>query len=147
MIKFNHITFGIMQKIWGKSYVYKYIIFRCEKCPGIDKLRDHLCDSLETQADSDIVYQQWNGTDRTTLISDSTSLHHLIDMIVSSIDTLTTHSYTAKAQSKYLKMRMENLDENSLICLGDFAENFTFVIQDEIQSYHWSKQQATFTQL
>ena len=64
-------------------------------------------------------------------------------MIVSSIDTLTTHSYTAKAQSKYLKMRKENLNENSLICLGDFAENFTFVIQDEIQSYHWSKQQAT----
>ena len=40
-------------------------------------------------------------------------------------------------------MCKENLDENSLICLGDFAENFIFVIQDEIQSYHWSKQQAT----
>eukprot|EP00800_Vazella_pourtalesii_P012046 TRINITY_DN28705_c0_g1_i1.p1 TRINITY_DN28705_c0_g1~~TRINITY_DN28705_c0_g1_i1.p1 ORF type:complete len:107 (-),score=0.43 TRINITY_DN28705_c0_g1_i1:107-427(-) len=28
------------------------------------------------------------GTDRTTLVSDTISLHHLIDMIVSSIDTL-----------------------------------------------------------
>ena len=119
------------------------LYFRCEKCPSFDKLRDHLYDSLECQIDSEIVYQQWIGTDRTTLISDSTSLHHLIDMITSSIDALTSHSYTAKAQSKYLKMRKENIEDNSLLFLGDFAENFTFVIQDEIQSYHWSKQQAT----
>lgn len=64
-------------------------------------------------------------------------------MVVHSIDQLTSHSYIAKAQSRFLKMRKENLEDNSIIFLGDFAENFSFVIQDEIQSHHWSKQQAT----
>ena len=29
------------------------------------------------------------------------------------------------------------------LVLGDFAENYTFVVQDEIQSFHWSKQYCT----
>ena len=29
------------------------------------------------------------------------------------------------------------------VLLGDFAENFTFVMQDEVQSYHWNNAQAT----
>ena len=27
--------------------------------------------------------------------------------------------------------------------MGDFAENFTFVMQDEVQLYHWNNAQAT----
>ena len=27
--------------------------------------------------------------------------------------------------------------------MGDFAENYTFVVQDEIQSYHWCKKQCS----
>ena len=27
--------------------------------------------------------------------------------------------------------------------LGDFAENYHYLIQDEIQSYHWSKEYCT----
>ena len=27
--------------------------------------------------------------------------------------------------------------------MGDFPENFTFVMQDEVQSYHWNNAQAT----
>ena len=27
-----------------------------------------------------------------------------------------------------------------MIVLGDFAENYQFLVQDEIQSYHWSKE-------
>ena len=26
--------------------------------------------------------------------------------------------------------------------MGDFAKNFTFVMQDEVQSYHWNNAQA-----
>ena len=119
------------------------VYFRCEECPGREKLRDHLYNSIEDHEDSQIIYQQWIGTDRTTLSTDTTSLYSLIDMVVTSIDALTSHSYIAKAQSKYLKTRKENLDDTTVILLCDFAENFTFVIQDEIQSYHWTQNQAT----
>ena len=35
------------------------------------------------------------------------------------------------------------LGEKEVLVVGDFVENFTFVMQDEIQSYHWNNAQAT----
>ena len=52
------------------------------------------------------------------------------------------HSYTAKAQGGY-KQRKEDLEPDTLLIQCDFAENFQFVIQDEVQSYHWSKKYCT----
>ena len=36
-----------------------------------------------------------------------------------------------------MKTKKESLKRNELIVLGDFAENYQFLIQAEIQSYHW----------
>ena len=43
----------------------------------------------------------------------------------------------------FLKNKKESLLPNEAIVLCDFAENFQFLIQDEIQSYHWSKEYCT----
>ena len=59
-----------------------------------------------------------------------------ICLLVEKFNTFTTHSYIPKAQAKYLKKRKEELKENKVIVLGDFAENYQFVIQDEIQKFH-----------
>ena len=64
-------------------------------------------------------------------------------MLSESTNKLTAHSYIAKCQARYLKQQKGNLAKDCCIVLGDFAENFTFVIQDEIQNYHWSKSQCT----
>ena len=32
----------------------------------------------------------------------------------------------------------EELKENELIILLDFAENYTFIVQDDVQAYHWN---------
>ena len=60
-----------------------------------------------------------------------------------SIDSLTKHSFVAKCQAKFLREKKDSLKPYEVIVLGDFAENFQFLIQDEIQSYHWSKQYCT----
>ena len=89
------------------------------------------------------MYQQWDSTDRaqmTTLISPLTDF---IDILLTAIDGLTKHSFTAKQQNAYYKQRKENLERNTILIQCDFAENFQFVIQDEIQSYHWSKKYCT----
>jgi hypothetical protein len=38
-------------------------------------------------------------------------------------------------------MLKETIGMNEAIVIGDFAENYQFIIQDEIQGYHWNKQQ------
>ena len=42
---------------------------------------------------------------------------------------------------KELKATMKLLD--NVILQGDFAENVSYVIQDEVQSFHWENKQAT----
>ena len=54
------------------------------------------------------------------------------------------HSYISRAQSTYLQHLKETIDESSVIILGDFAENYSFVVQDEIQSFHWVSLQCSF---
>ena len=49
--------------------------------------------------------------------------------MVSNLDKLTMHSYLSKSQSKYLKKR-KDLNQETIIFLGDFAENFKFIVQD-----------------
>lgn len=56
---------------------------------------------------------------------------------------LLTHGFIAKSQSQYLTELKTNLKLGEFLVLGDFAENFTCIVQHAIQSYHWNNTQAT----
>ena len=72
-----------------------------------------------------------------------TPLRDFIDLLAEKVDALTAHSFTAKAQSAYLKQRKAELPDNTVLAILDFAENYEYVIQHEVQSYHWSKDRCT----
>ena len=93
-----------------------------------------------SQYSEDVSYLQWVSTDRAKLVTITESKGDFIDNFSSQVVKLTRHSFTAKAQSSYmkeLKATMKPLD--NVILQGDFAENF----QDEVQSFHWENKQAT----
>ena len=118
------------------------MMHRCESCPGSSSLKAFLDDQLEDLDNgAEFHYCQWDTTDRTTLTTLTTSEYK--DQVIEVINNLTKHSYLAKSQARYLKSKKESLGENEVIVLGDFAENYQFLIQDEIQSYHWSKEYCT----
>ena len=58
---------------------------------------------------------------------------------------ITEHSFLAKCQANFLKAKKESLKMNEGIVLGDFAENYQFLVKDEIQSYYWSREYSTYT--
>ena len=41
------------------------------------------------------------------------------------------------------KHRLDIYTKEKKTFLGDFAENFKFVVQDEVQGFHWNTQQIT----
>ena len=86
---------------------------------------------------------KYRQTDRTTLRSITSDVDEFVDHLVYSVDNLTTHSFVAKSQAQYLKKRKKELKENECIILLDFAENYHYMVQDEIQGYHWNKDQCT----
>ena len=119
------------------------MIHRCSECPSSDILKEHLFDIIgEYDDDTEITYKQWITTDRSTLSQVTTPVQELVPLVIDNLEKLTTHSYIARQQSSYLRKLKENIAPNTAILLLDFAENFAFTVQDEIQSYHWNTSQA-----
>lgn len=92
---------------------------------------------------TEITYRQWITTDRSTLAQLTTPVPEFVSTLIDNLEKLTSHSYIAKSQSSYLRQLKDNIAENTAILLLDFAENYAFTAQDEIQSYHWNTSQAT----
>ena len=134
----------LISKLVCDSTSRECIIHRCEKCPGSEALETFLDSELEDfEPDAEFHYSQWQTTDQATLVTMTTTCEEFKETLVDTINSLTTHSYLAKCQAKFLKTTKESLLHNEAIVLGDFAENYQFVVQDEIQSYHWSKTYCT----
>jgi len=119
------------------------MVHRCSNCPGkvalISKLQELEC----LEETSEIKFKQWQSTDRTTLNSLTLPKDEFIELATSKLDKLTAHSFIAKSQAQYLKNRKESIQFETAIVLGDFSENYSFVVQDEVQGYHWNKDQCT----
>ena len=80
---------------------------------------------------------------RTTLQTHTADVDVFIKLLVYNVDNLITHSFITKSQAQYLKQNKEEITETECIILMDFAENYHYVVQDEIQGYHWNKNQCT----
>lgn len=59
------------------------------------------------------------------------------------LEALRRHDYIAKQQSLYLTQRKESLQPGEFVVVGNFSENYSFVLQDAAQGFHWNNAQAT----
>ena len=55
---------------------------------------------------------------------------------ISCFEKLQDHCFIAHSQSQHLNQLIQDLDPSWIIIIDDFAENYAFIVQDEIQSYH-----------
>ena len=46
-------------------------------------------------------------------------------------------------QSTYFKNLKEEIQEGELVLVGDFSKNYSFVVQDAVQGFHWDNSQCT----
>lgn len=60
------------------------------------------------------------------------------------MDILKPHTYIAEQKALYYKTLNETITEGEIVLQYDFAENYTFVEQDAVQSNHWNNEPATF---
>lgn len=131
----------------------KCMFNKCELCPTGKEVKQVLCKNEEETADEDddiaddcdyeIKYHQWVTVDRCELVTVCKPYNEFIDKLIDNLSSLKKHHFIAKKQAEYLSLKKEGLTFNEFLVVGDFSENFTFQIQDEIQSYHWVNSQAT----
>lgn len=120
----------------------KCMLGKCLECP-----KEHFRAEIEKielfQHVEEIIYKRWITTDRSTLITQVQSTDDFIDSLEQNMTILTKHHFIAKCQSKYLKDKKLTISQEECIVLLDFSENYTFLVQDAIQGYHWENTQAT----
>ena len=66
------------------------------------------------------------------------SVDECITLLAYQVFALCEHYCITKAQSDYLRTRKENLQQDKAITLLDFANNYSFVIQDAVQGFLYS---------
>ena len=88
--------------------------------------------------------RKWTTTDRSRLETIHQSVDEFIQSFTEHLQHIILHDFIEKVQTSYYQDLRDNmLGEKEVLVVGDLAENLTFVMQDEVQSYHWNNAQAT----
>ena len=91
----------------------------------------------------EIIYRKWNTTDRAENTLIKASPPNFVHNFIINLKKFKSHNFVAKVQSNYLRHLKTHIKQEELIVQCNYSENYSFVIQDAIQSYHWSYSQAT----
>ena len=100
--------------------------------------------SYDTEGDEiEVSFKEWVSVDRSDLINQSLFLFEFVEHVINQLRKLLPHAFIAKRQSAYFKNRKETVSEGEVLCNMDFSENFSFVLQNEVQGYHWTNKYCT----
>ena len=88
-----------------------------------------------------VEFKQWTTTDRATL---ETNADEFLRVFLGSLPGNLRHDFIVKQQSQYLQRTRSMLRLHEFLVIGDFTENYSFVLQDPSQLFHWNNLQATF---
>ena len=80
---------------------------------------------------------------RCELVAESHTAATLVEAILTSLDGYRRHIFTKRRQAQFLKDKKLNLEESEVIIKMDFAENYSFVVQDEVQSHYYNRDQCS----
>lgn len=116
---------------------------KCDTCPGTDRLTTHLQRVFDENNIERIEFHNWTETDRAELKVNILPTDTFIEQLCAKILKLKTHAFIATQQSDYFDYIKQSLQPNEFIIQCDFAENYGFIAQNAIQTFHWNNNQCT----
>ena len=90
-----------------------------------------------------VQYKQWISTDRSTLEAITNSADEFMEFFCEKLKILLAHSFNAKQQSAFHMEVKSSLQSDVFQVITDFAENYSFILQDEAQGFQWNNSQAS----
>ena len=115
----------------------------CLDCPNMRKLRKHLLECFNSKNISEIKYESWFQSDRSTIGSKTVNIYEFMNVLGDKLIKLKTHDYFAREQFIFVEELKKSLQKGEFLISCDFAENYAFVIQNSTQSFHWNNNQAS----
>ena len=115
----------------------------CDSCPGIASLKDVLMAIMDDNMIDYVNYKQWVSVDRSTLETVSKPADEFVELFCEKLELLLPHSFIATQQASFYKECKSTLQPGELLVTADFSENYSFILQDAAQGFHWNNSQAT----
>ena len=132
-----------LAKIMCNPPLPKCYLGECKACPGIMKFKDELITLLDDEGVDQIVYKQWVSTDRSMLETCCAPAEEFVDTFCEKLELLRPHSFIAREQASFYAECKSNLQPGEFLVTADFSENYSFILQDAAQGFHWNNSQAT----
>ena len=150
--KYELLNLSMCPKSDDNKYQERKCIERsCSEC-GIALLEERLKPLEDTLGDKTVSWLKWETKvytqddkqkSKKVQLTQTGTCKSLIDELCIETDFLAKHLFTANWQHDQFKYIRENLPNNWTTFVLDFAENYSCMSQDEIQSAHWAIQQVT----
>ena len=116
---------------------------KCNVCPGVSGIKDFLENLPALEDKDDFQYKQWKTVDRCQLTNIEETKEEFLVSFSKAIVKLYRHHFVSKRQSTYFQNVKKSLAPGQGLLVGDFSENYSFVVQDAAQGFHWVNSQAT----
>lgn len=133
----------VLREMTCEKFEHNCQLRKCNSCPGFEGISIELGKAFEVNNIKSLEFLQWTNTDRSSIETVNKDTHTFIEMLKADASVLLTHNFIAKSQNKFFKELKLQLKEGEFIVVGDFSENFTFLVQNAIQDYHWNSNQVT----
>ena len=82
--------------------------------------------------ETEIEFKHWTMNDGTELTLKILPQNEFINLLVEKLDNITTYSLITRSLACYLKQLKNTVGADEVIVLGDFAENYSLPVQDDI---------------
>ncbi|CAC5356074.1 unnamed protein product [Mytilus coruscus] len=124
---------------------------KCQTC-GVKQLENHFHElGVIANTDETVNWYQWETkkitepkvSTRKVLASKSTYVKDLLQNLTEDMTEFSMHLFLANWQYRQFSNLKQKIPENVMVCIMDFAENFSTRYQDECQSAHWCYDQIT----
>ena len=92
-----------------------------------------------------VTWTQWSisSAGRMEKVEETGSIKACVNILKSKINHFLFHVFVKQKQSEYFRFLQDNITDEVGVLQVDYAENFSIVEQNEIQSAHWSKRQLS----
>lgn len=115
----------------------------CFNCPSLETLQKMLATQAEENGVAEIKFKSWAKVDRYQIETFTQKIDVFIEFFLDDLQQLNKHSFVARKQTEYYNKIKENLNPGEFLAVLDFSENFSFLVQDAIQGFHWTNSQCT----
>lgn len=115
----------------------------CEECSSTNMI-DFVAERLDDRNIDQIKYCFWTISPRCAIITKEDSINDFLENLQSHTEKFVVHQFKVEQQTKFIRMKKDLLvEKKEIMCQMDFAENYSCVIQDSIQSHYFVRPQVT----